>query len=139
MKEPNCALLGYVKLNEENAEIKQKTLHEFFNEKNISFENLIGICCDGENVNTGEKGGIIRLFEKQLKRPLHWFICLLHFNELPFRHLYETLDKSKTTGPRSSTGVLSKQIAECENLQVSKLFFKYDFFIFFFWYFLSNK
>ncbi|XP_067639575.1 uncharacterized protein [Eurosta solidaginis] len=62
--------------------------------------------------------GILRRFEKQLNRELHWWICLLHFNELPFRHLYETLEKSRSTGPRTSTGSLEKDLHNCHNQQV---------------------
>ncbi|XP_031637677.1 uncharacterized protein LOC116350095, partial [Contarinia nasturtii] len=116
LKEPNSQLLGYTKVDNENAEHKVIKLNEFFVNKEVSLDSLIGICCDGEPTNTGIKNGILRRFEMQLNRPLHWFVCLLHFNELPLRHLFETLEKSSTTGPRSTTGTLSKQIETCEKL-----------------------
>lgn len=117
-KEPNAILLGYVNLDAENAETQHRNLNEFFTRKGISLDALIGICCDGEVTNTGVDNGILRRFELQLERPLHWFVCLLHFNELPFRHLYDTLEKSATTGPRSSTGGLAQKIEECHKLPV---------------------
>lgn len=119
LREPNSRLIGYARLVEESAEYKTTKLNEFFDDKNISLDALIGICTDGEPTNTGTHGGIIRRFELLLKRPLHWFVCLLHFNELPFRHLFEVLDKSSSTGPTSTTGKLSKQIENSEALPVS--------------------
>lgn len=123
LREPKSQLIGYARLENESAEYKTMKLMEFFEEKNISLDVLIGICCDGEPTNTGVKGGIIRRFEIELNRPLHWFVCLLHFNELPFRHLFDALDKSSSTGPRSATGKLSKQIETCETLTVSNCYF----------------
>ena len=41
--------------------------------------------CDGTAVNTGIRGGIIRLLEVALNRPLQWFVCQPHANELPLK------------------------------------------------------
>jgi len=122
LREPHSQLIGYTKLENETAAHKVNKLIDFFQEKQLSLDSLIGICSDGEPANTGIQGGILRLFEKQLKRPLHWFVCLLHFNELPFRHLFDTLEKSTTTVPRSTTGKLSTQIADCEKFPVCNLY-----------------
>jgi len=118
LKEPGTQLIGYVKLEGEDAEKKHIQLNEFFQSKSLYLEQLIGICCDGEPANTGVDNGVLRRFEKHLGRPLHWFVCLLHFNELPLRHLYAHLEKSVTTGPRSAHGKLSKEIESCEKVQV---------------------
>ncbi len=67
--------------------------------------------------NTGWKNGAIKFIETRLKRPEQWAICLLHFNELPLRHLVEILD-GKTTGPQSFSGLLGKQLAKCEFLSI---------------------
>lgn len=120
VREPHSSLLGYVNLDGkgESAKAKRDALIEFFETKGLSLDELFGICSDGEVTNTGTSGGILRLFEEHLNRPIHWFICLLHFNELPFRHLYDALEKSVTTGPRTATGVLAKQMDVCNTLQV---------------------
>ena len=73
---------------------------------------MVAIGCDGTNVNTGTKGGVIKLFESRLKRPLHWFICMLHANELPLGHLFSTLD-GKTIGPRCFTGNMGRELQSC--------------------------
>jgi hypothetical protein len=78
-----------------------------------SLDKLVAIGCDGTNVNTGRTGGVIRLLEDELQRPLQWLICQLHFNELPLRHLLLHLD-GVTSGPRSFSGPIGKQMSTCE-------------------------
>ena len=82
-----------------------------------SLDKFVAIGCDGTNVNTGRNGGTIRLIEKELRRPLQWFICQLHANELPLRHLLIHLD-GVTSGPRGFSGKIGKQMSTCENLPV---------------------
>ncbi|GBN89860.1 hypothetical protein AVEN_202602-1 [Araneus ventricosus] len=52
-----------------------------------------------------------------LNRSLQWFVCQLHANELPMRHLFAHVDKT-TTGPRSLTGEIRKSLAGCEKPSV---------------------
>ncbi|GBM25289.1 hypothetical protein AVEN_45919-1 [Araneus ventricosus] len=52
-----------------------------------------------------------------LNRPLQWFVCQLHANELPLRHLFTQVDRT-TTGSRSLTGEIRKSLAGCEKLSV---------------------
>lgn len=119
VKEPGSKLLGHIKVDAEDSNTKQLQLCEFFKEKKLSLTSLIGVCCDGEPTNTGTENGILRKFEVLLNKPLHWFVCLLHFNELPLRHLFNGLEKSTTSGPRTASGALSKLIQTCEQLPVS--------------------
>ena len=58
-------------------------------ELKLPLENLIAVGCDGTVANTGWKIGVIRKIEGEINRALQWGICLLLFNELPFRHLFE--------------------------------------------------
>ena len=66
--------------------------------------------CDGTAVNTGTRGGVCRLFEMFIGRPVHWFICQLHANELNLRSVFQGLDGT-TTGPRSFSRPLGVQCA----------------------------
>lgn len=125
LREPNSQFIGYVRLEEETAAYKTTKLYDFFDENEIPLDALIGISTDGESTNTGIHSGIIRRFELLLRRPLHWFVCLLHFNELPFRLLFEALDKSSSTGPKSATGNLNKQVGTCENLPVCNCYLSF--------------
>ncbi|XP_049318586.1 uncharacterized protein LOC125780355 [Bactrocera dorsalis] len=118
VREPKTELLGHLTLNAEDAGTKQKMLYDFFVKKNLALFDLVGICCDGEVSNTGTENGILRRFEVLLGRPLHWFVCLLHFNELPFRHLFCALEKSTTSGPRTDSGALTKLMETCKQIQV---------------------
>lgn len=90
---------------------------DYLTKKNVSLASLVAIGCDGTAVNTGVKGGIIRLIEETINRPLHWFVCLLHSNELPLRHLIDELD-GRTSGPRGFVGPIGKQLLKCETKDV---------------------
>ncbi|GBN02173.1 hypothetical protein AVEN_173484-1 [Araneus ventricosus] len=68
--------------------------------------------CDGTAVNTGEFNGVIRRLELKLHRPIQWIICLLHFNGLPLRHLFER----KSSGPSSYAGHIGRNLKGCEKL-----------------------
>ncbi len=68
-----------------------------------------GICYDGCATNTGKNGGVIRHLELSLDRPLQWMVCMLHLNELPFRHIFEALD-GPTTGPKTFEGEIGKEL-----------------------------
>ena len=46
----------------------------------------------GCNSNIGETGGVLRLTELSIKRPLQQIVCMLHQTELIFRHIFEELD-----------------------------------------------
>ena len=72
-----------------------------------SKQSLKAVICDSTNVNTGKVNGVIRRLELSLKRPLQWFICLLHTNELPLRKYFKVLD-GETTGPKTSLGDIGK-------------------------------
>ncbi|KAJ2945333.1 hypothetical protein O0L34_g9424 [Tuta absoluta] len=75
------------------------------------------IGCDGTATNTGWKSGAIRLTELKLGRPLQWFICQLHANELPLRHLFSRLDGG-TSGPRGYSGPIGQALETCESLPI---------------------
>ncbi|GBL99672.1 hypothetical protein AVEN_249723-1 [Araneus ventricosus] len=54
---------------------------------------------------------------KSCRTPAQWSICLLHFNELPFRHIFQHID-GQTAGPKSFIGPIGKQLTCCEKLPV---------------------
>lgn len=57
------------------------------------------------------------MIECNLERPVHWFVCMLHLNELPLRHLFKKIDGITN---RWYTGVIGRKLLDCENLQVKK-------------------
>ena len=70
-------------------------------------EQVIG--ADGTNTNVGRDKGAIPYLEELLGHSVHWNICLLHGNELPFRALFAHYD-GKTAGPSSFKGPLGKEL-----------------------------
>lgn len=56
-------------------------------------------------------------FEYSLKKPLQRVVCLLHTNELPLRHLFQSLD-GKSTGPTTFGGAIGTLLQNCEMLPV---------------------
>lgn len=119
VKEPGSVYIGHVSLNSGKAQIIGKHIVNFLScvENDIDVTKMVAIGCDGTSVNTGVKGGVIRNMELILKRPLQWFVCQLHANELPLRHLFTHVDGT-TTGPRSFTGEIGKLLSGCEKLPV---------------------
>ena len=113
MSEPNSEYMGHFTPESGTARSISRGLAETFEEKGISLNELSAEGCDGTVTNTGTKGGIIKLLEDRLGRPLHWFVCQLHANELPLRHLFSSLD-GKTSGPRCFTGPIGRLLANCE-------------------------
>ncbi|GBM33997.1 hypothetical protein AVEN_166430-1 [Araneus ventricosus] len=76
------------------------------------FSNLIFLGCDGTVVNTGVFNGVIRRYELKLHQSIQWIFCLLHFSELPLRHLFER----KSSGTSSYTGDIGRNLKGCEKL-----------------------
>ena len=68
---------------------------------------LLAVVCDGTVNNTGKRNGVICKIEEGVGRALQWLICLLHTNELPFRKYVSMVEGGFTTGPSTSTGVIT--------------------------------
>ncbi|GBL98176.1 hypothetical protein AVEN_268265-1 [Araneus ventricosus] len=73
--------------------------------------------CDVTITNTGWKNRVIHRIENLVGRPLQWSICLLHFNELPFRHIFQHID-GQTAGPKSFSEPIEQQLTCYEKLPV---------------------
>jgi len=80
--------------------------------------DLVVIGCDSTNINTGASGGAIHHLENMLGHSLQWFICMLHTNELPLRHLFMKLD-DQTTGSTTFSGDIGKAIQTCEDRAIA--------------------
>lgn len=117
IQEPGNIFLGHVTPNSGSSEDIVTSFISYLSSNDISLEELVVIGCDGTAVNTGLRNGIIRRIELHLGKPLQWAVCLLHFNELPFRHLFQYLD-GKSTGPNSLKGPIGEKLNKCETLPV---------------------
>lgn len=91
--ESDFHFLGHITLSSGNANTICNTLYDYFFKHSPGIlADLSVIGCDGTPVNTGVTCSAIRYLEEKLNHPLQWVICLLHFNELLFRHLFEKID-----------------------------------------------
>lgn len=82
-----------------------KSISCYLERKNLDPEQLVVIGCDGAVTNNGRKNDVIRNIEVKVGRPMQWFTCLLHFNELPYKHFSQYLD-GETTDHHVSPGKL---------------------------------
>lgn len=117
VQEPECNYIGHTSPSSGTSQNIKASIVRFLEENAINFEDLEAVGCDGTVVNTGIRGGVIRLLEEHLTKPLQWFVCMLHGNELPLRHLFHHLD-GDTSGPRGFAGPIGKQLDNCEKLPV---------------------
>jgi hypothetical protein len=92
VQEPGSIYIGHVAPETGLASGHQVALVECLQDEHINLESLRVIGCDGTATNTGHRSGVIRLMELHVERPFQWAICLLHFNELPLRHLFRLVD-----------------------------------------------
>ncbi|KAK3929311.1 Defensin [Frankliniella fusca] len=118
VEEPGGKYLGHV-ASGKSALSSSKAILEYCNQNNINLDKLEVVGCDGTVTNTGHLSGIIMRLESHLNRSLQWQICLLHFNELPLRHLISVFD-GPTTGPKCFAGEIGSQLKSCETMPVVK-------------------
>ena len=119
IKEPDSVYQGHVTATEKGAEGVAQAMQGFLNEHEVSKPTLRVIGADGENTNTGRLHGVISCMETYLEREVHWAICMLHSNELPLRHLLESIG-GKTTCPTGFSGPIGKRIPDCETRPVTE-------------------
>ena len=116
--EPGSQFVGHVSPSSGSAVAIVESIVDNLEQKKISTEKLEVVGCDGTATNTGYRGGVIRLLELKLNKALQWSICMLHFIELPLRHLMQDID-GPTSGPTSYSGPIEKQLTECKTLPVT--------------------
>lgn len=116
--EPGSNYIGHITPDSGHSKSIQTAIITYLQKNNFDVNDLLAVGCDGTAINTGKTGGVIRLLEEHIKRPLQHFVCLLHANELPLRHLFEHID-GKTTGPRSFSGTLGSLLSKCETMPIA--------------------
>ena len=86
-----------------------KVIHLYNSEK-----SLLALGGDNCPTNTGSGGGAFFWIQHFLERPLQLVLCLLHFIELPMKHLIKFY-VGPTSGPRSWSSKLGKEISNLKN------------------------
>ena len=102
VSEPGSDYIGHLAPSAKDAKTQAEELFRFFVAHGID-QTIQYIGGDSTAVNTGAKGGIMRLLEEHLGHRLMRVVCELHTNELPLRHIIEELD-GPMTGPNSYAG-----------------------------------
>lgn len=118
LAEPGSKYIGHVSPASASSENVTGEIFSFLNDEKVS-KDFKAVGTDATNVNTGWKGGVIQAIEEHLALPLQWLICMLHLNELPFRHLFRHLD-GRTTGPRAFKGPIGQQLKDSIKLTIVK-------------------
>ena len=117
ISEPGSTYFGHMTPTAGSSKVIAAELIAYLSKRNVDTSGIKAVGCDGTAANTGNRGGIIRLLEVALHRLLQWFVCQLHANELPLRHLFEYLD-GPTNGPKGFSGPIGKSLVNCEKLPV---------------------
>ena len=89
----------------------------FLREHNLDSSWLI-VGGDSTAANTGKYIGAFASLEKKLWRRLLWILCMLHLNELPWRHIFVALD-GPTSSHNTFLGVIGKILPNVEDLEWS--------------------
>ena len=110
--EPNATYISHTTPNSGSSKDITDSIVTSLKERDVNTEKIQAVRCDGTNVNTGQKAGVIRRLEESFNHPLQSLVCLLHTNELPLRHLFKALDGS-TYGPRGFSGSIIRQLETC--------------------------
>ena len=110
--EPNATYFNHTTPKSDSSQDITNSIVKISKDRNVNTDSIQVVDCDGTNVNTGQRAGVIRRLEESFNRPLQWLVCLLHANELPLRHLFETLNGT-TTGPRGFSWSIGKRLATC--------------------------
>ena len=117
VSEPESRDLDHVTPGSGKAKEITSEILDLMSKESIDIKQTLAIGCDSTAVNTGVHGRVVRLLEKSFKKPIHWFVCLLHINELPLRLLFSCLD-DPTTSPRAFSGTIGKALQTCDKNQL---------------------
>ena len=117
---PGSTYLGHVPPAAGSAAAIKQSIVAFIEESQINVDDFKKmLTCDGTVVNTGKNGGAICLVEEHFHRSLQWFVCMLHANELPLRHLFEQLD-GVTTDPKVFSGPVGIMLPNCVKMLIAQ-------------------
>jgi len=115
LSEPGGTFLSHLTPESSSARGIVECISRYYDDSGLDITQILGIGCDGTAANTGAIGGIIRLLEVKLGKPIQWLPCILHATELPLRHLMKHLD-GRTSGPTGFSGPIGSALAKCELL-----------------------
>ena len=83
IEEPQSVFLGHVVPFSGHGISIAVAIYRFLKAKGWH-KDIVVIGCDGTNVNVGNINGALPYLEKLIGHPVHWDVCMLHANELPW-------------------------------------------------------
>ncbi|CAG9834785.1 unnamed protein product [Diabrotica balteata] len=121
LQEPGCNYLRHVSPLSGTSENIKSSIIQFLIENSIALQEIEAIGCDGTVVNTGVKGGVIRLLEEHLQNRFSGlYVCYMQMNypfDIFFTIFFHHLD-GDTSGPRGFSGPIGKQLLQCDQLPI---------------------
>ena len=114
--QPNSKYIGFVSPRTSDAETISTEILCIL--QNIDPDIQV-IGSDEMATNTGVHSEIIQRLEVAPSKSVHWAICGLHFNELPFHAVFKTLDGDANL-PRGFKGPIEKQLPKTFKAKVLK-------------------
>ena len=104
--EPGSQYLSHVTPPSGHGRVIAETIYKYLEEEDLLDQPIYVIGADG---NVGAEHRAIHYLEMMLGKPLHYLICQLHGNELPFRAVFYFYD-GKTKGPEHWSGPVGSSI-----------------------------
>ena len=111
LTEPGNDYLTHVTPKTGHGKVVARPIYGFLVEHELTNQLLYVAGCDGSRVNTGPNRGVFHHLEMLLARSLHYSICQLHGDELPFRAIFYYYD-GKPSGPENWRGRIGQEIKE---------------------------
>lgn len=84
--------IGYVVPKTGTGKDIAKSIFDYMKIEDFDMSAVLAFGCDGTVTNTGWRSGVIHNIEVSCQSPMQWYICLLHLNELSYKHLFGHLD-----------------------------------------------
>ena len=107
--EPGSQYLSHVTPISGHGKVIAGAIYKFLVEEKLQDNPILVVGADGTNSNVGAENGAIHFLEMMLGKAVHYFICQLHGNELPFRAVFYYYD-GKPNGPEHWSGPIGKSI-----------------------------
>lgn len=119
IKELGSFFIGFITVTSEDAKTIAENIFNSLNTIQAPIKSLRAIGSDGTVVSTGLSGGIITLLGRRFGFPVHWFICMLHFIEIPLKSIIKA-QYGTANGPTTFCGSITKALETCDDLPVVK-------------------
>ena len=114
LTEPGNDYLTHVNPKTGYGKVVARAIYNFLVEHKLTTQPLYVAGCDSCRVSTGPNEVLSITWKMLLARPLHYSICQLHGNELPFQSIFYYY-YGKPSGPKNWRGLIGQQIkGQCQ-------------------------